>query len=178
MGILALGLGLGGVAVFAAALHLVFNALTKGALFLCAGNIHRAFASKHLDQVQGAGRLLPWSGGIFLAGFLAITGSPPFAPFISEFTLLTGAFNAGHWAVAAAFLALLMLVFLGMGEAVLGALLGTPPAESRRSGERDSLLSVLPPLALMALVLMLGFWIPAPLRRLATDTAGLLGTKP
>ena len=46
MGILALGVGLGGAAASGAFFHMVNNGLTKGVLFLTAGNIHRAFGSK------------------------------------------------------------------------------------------------------------------------------------
>src|SRR5262249_41430451 len=80
MGILILGVSLGGAAVYGALLHLVNNALTKGVLFLSAGNIHRAYGSKLTDEVHGALRRLPLSGTLFLAGFFAITGSPPFGP--------------------------------------------------------------------------------------------------
>src|SRR5262249_12240904 len=54
MGILVLGAGLGGLALFGALLHLLANALTKGVLFLSTGNIHRAFGSKSTDVVAGA----------------------------------------------------------------------------------------------------------------------------
>ncbi|HSN69453.1 MAG TPA: proton-conducting transporter membrane subunit, partial [Thermoanaerobaculia bacterium] len=77
VGILVLGIGLGGAGIFAALLHAVNNALAKGVLFLAAGNIHRAYGSKSLDDVTGALRRLPVSAGLFLAGFFAITGSPP-----------------------------------------------------------------------------------------------------
>ena len=53
-------------AIFGALLHLVNNGLTKGVLFLSAGNIHRAYGSKLTDEVSrrdapGAalGRALP-----------------------------------------------------------------------------------------------------------------------
>ncbi|HEX9776692.1 MAG TPA: proton-conducting transporter membrane subunit, partial [Geopsychrobacteraceae bacterium] len=49
MGILAIGVGIGGLATFGAMLHLVNNALTKGCLFLSAGNIQRAYDSKRLS---------------------------------------------------------------------------------------------------------------------------------
>ena len=93
MGILALGLGLGGAALFGALLHMVNNGITKGVLFLSAGNIHRAYGDKTTDVVKGAMRRLPLSGTLFLLGFFAVTGSPPFGPFISEFTILNGAFT-------------------------------------------------------------------------------------
>src|SRR5205085_1026131 len=80
MGILVLGIGIGGLAVYGSLLHLINNGLTKGVLFLSAGNIHRAYGSKRTDQIRGALRRVPLSAGLFLAGFLAITGSPPFGP--------------------------------------------------------------------------------------------------
>ena len=54
MGILVLGIGIGGLAVYGALLHLINNGLTKGVLFLSAGNIHRAYGSKLTDDVRGA----------------------------------------------------------------------------------------------------------------------------
>src|SRR2546430_3359256 len=73
MGILTLGIGIGGpVALFGALLHTINNGLTKGVLFLSAGNIHRAFDGKTTDEVRGAIRRLPLSGTLFLLGFFAI----------------------------------------------------------------------------------------------------------
>ena len=97
MGILVLGLGIGGVAIYGALLHLINNGLTKGVLFLSAGNIHRAYGSKLTDDVRGAIQRLPLSGALFLAGFLAITGSPPFGPFVSEFTIVNAAVGSGQF---------------------------------------------------------------------------------
>src|SRR5437762_4350283 len=107
MGILVLGLGIGGLAVYGALLHLINNGLTKGVLFLSAGNIHRAYGSKLTDDVRGAIQRVPLSGALFLAGFLAITGSPPFGPFVSEFTIVNAAVSGGHFLVATLFLSLL-----------------------------------------------------------------------
>ena len=69
MGILVFGLGLGGSGIYGAFLHLINNGLTKGVLFLSAGNIHRAYGSKYTDDVsRGAparaalGRACSWPG--------------------------------------------------------------------------------------------------------------------
>src|SRR5207244_8631772 len=59
MGILVLGIGIGGLAVYGALLHLLNNGFTKCVLFLSAGNIHRASGSKLTDQVRGSLRRLP-----------------------------------------------------------------------------------------------------------------------
>lgn len=175
MGILILGLGLGGPALFGTMLHVVTNGMTKGVLFLSAGNIHRAFASKSTDQVRGAMRRIPLSSALFLAGFLAITGSPPFGPFISEFAILNGAFDSGHYLSAALFLVFLLLVFLGMGKTVLKVVQGRPPLDVQASPYKDGLLTVAPIFALLGLVLLLGLWIPEPLSRLVREAAAFVG---
>lgn len=175
MGILALGLGLGGAAAAGAFFHSMNNGLTKGVLFLSAGNIHRSFGAKTTDEVRGASRRLPLSGPLFLAGFLAITGSPPFAPFFSEFAILRHAFGEGRFAVGGAFLALLAVIFVGMGATVLKVVQGDPGDAPEVPGTRDGLLSAGPPLALLLLVLLLGLHLPAGLRDLFGSAAALVG---
>jgi hydrogenase-4 component F len=173
MGILVLGIGIGGLATFGALLHIINNALTKAVLFLAAGNIHRAFNSKRIEDVTGAIRRLPVSGSLFLAGFFAITGSPPFGPFVSELMILIGAVNAHRYVVAGTYLVLLVVVFIGMGQTVLAVVQGNPPEDD--SGYRESLLKTLPIAASLAIVVMLGVWIPAPLARMLREAAQLLG---
>ncbi len=175
MGILALGIGLGGGAAAGAFFHCLNNGLTKGVVFLSAGNIHRAFGSKTTDEVRGAARLLPVSGPLFLAGFLAVTGSPPFSPFFSEFAILTGAFGAGRFGVGALFLAFLAVIFVGMGTTVLKVVQGDPGDAPRKPGMGDSWLTAAPPLALMAIVLALGLFLPQGLRDLFGAAASLVG---
>jgi len=175
MGILALGVGLGGAAATGAFFHLLYNGLTKGALFLTAGNVHRAFGTKDTDRIRGAARRLPVSGPVLLAAFLAITGSPPFAPFFSEFAILDGAVRLGAWGPAAAYLGGLAVVFVGMGATVLRVVQGAAPEGLADNGFGDTPLLAGPPLALLAAVLLLGLAVPAPLRRLVEDAAALVG---
>jgi hydrogenase-4 component F len=175
MGILALGIGLGGAATGGAFFHAMNNGLTKGVLFLSAGNIHRAFGSKVTDDVRGAARRLPVSGPLFLAGFLAVTGSPPFSPFFSEFAILNGAFGEGRFVVGGLFLALLAVIFVGMAATVLAVVQGDPGDAPRVEGMGDSWLTAAPPFALLLLVLGLGLFLPAGLRDLFGAAARLVG---
>jgi hydrogenase-4 component F len=147
-------------------------------LFLSAGNIHRAYASKSIDHVRGAMRRLPFSGALFLAGFLAITGSPPFGPFISEFAILNGAFDAGRFVSGGLFLFFLLVVLIGMGGTVLHVVQGRAPVEVRDTAYRDGVLTGAPILGLMALVLVLGLYIPGPLRGLLDDAVRFLEARP
>lgn len=178
MGILILGLGIGGLGAFGALLHLLMNAMTKGVLFLSAGSIRRAYDSKSIDEVSGAMRRLPLSGTLFLFGFIAITGSPPFGPFVSEFTIVTAAFQAGRYVSGALFLLFLLVIFLGMGQTVLAAVQGRPSGRSRLIPYRDSFLTGAPVAVFMGLTLLLGLWIPMPVRTLVEQAAHYLEIRP
>ncbi len=175
MGILALGLGLGGAAASASMFHTVNNGLTKGVLFLAAGNIHRSYGSKLVADVRGAGRRLPISGPLFLVGFLAVTGSPPFSTFFSEFSILNGAMAGGRYVVGGLFLVFLSVIFVGMGATVLKVVQGDPTSAPEVRGFRDSWLTAAPPLLLMGLVLALGLFLPRGLAALFDAAAARAG---
>jgi hydrogenase-4 component F len=174
MGILIFGIGVGGLGTFGALLHLVNNALGKGVLFLSAGNIHRAYGSKSTDDVTGAIRYTPVSAMLFLAGFFAITASPPFGLFISELTILQASFAEGRFVEGALFLVLIAIIFMGMGATVVRIVQGSPPAGRTPGTYREPLLTLLSPALFLALVLVLGVWIPGPLSDALRDAAAFL----
>lgn len=160
MGILVFGVGVGGAAVLGSLMHVVHNGLTKGVLFLSAANIHRAYGSKFTEDLQGVLRRLPFSGAMFLAGFFAITASPPFAPFVSEFQILAATFDAGYYWLGGLFVLLLFIVFIGMGVTMVSISFGPPSDEETPAGYHDSIGTGLPILLCMALVLLLGLYNP------------------
>jgi hydrogenase-4 component F len=161
MGVVAVGIGLGHESATGAHLHIVVNALNKGVLFLSAANLHRAFGKKTLDGVSGALGRVPISAALFLASALASLGMPPFGLFVSEMWIVKGALFHGRWGVAAIFLVLLFVAFLGMGRAVLAAVQGRPADEAIR--DRETAGTVIPPLLLLGVVLLLGLWMPREL---------------
>ena len=149
-------------------LHRLGVAFTRSA-----GNIHRAFGSKRVEDVRAAARRLPLSGPLFLAGFLAITGTPPFSPFFSEFMIVNGAFAGGRYVVGGLFLAFLAVIFVGMGATVLKIVQGEPSAPLR-ADTQDTWLTAGPPLALLLVVLLLGLFLPRELSRLFDSAAALV----
>jgi hydrogenase-4 component F len=173
MGILALGIGLGAAGVFGGVLHAVNHAVTKAMLFLVAGNILAAYRSKSADEVRGVLRVLPWSGILWVVGLFAITGSPPFGCFLSEFIILKAALDQGRAGVATAYLVLLAVVFVGMAATMLGMAQGRP-AGPRMAATREPLLSVVPAVALAALALVLGLYVPPSLRGAIEQAAWVL----
>jgi hydrogenase-4 component F len=170
MGILALGVGLAGAGTFGAMLHSINHSLSKAMLFLVAGNILAAYRTKSTSEVHGMARTLPVSGTLWVAGFLAITGSPPFGTFLSEFTILRAALDQHRPGVAIAYLGLLGLIFVGMASITLNMAQG--PASKQAP---EPLLSILPPAALAIPVLVLGVYIPPPLSRALREIAHTLG---
>jgi len=178
MGILVLGIGIGGAATFGALFHVINNALAKGVMFLSAANIHRAYGSKTTDAVAGALRRVPASGALFLVGFFAVTGSPPFAPFLSEFTILRATIDAGRYGVAAGFLVLLFAVFVGMGATVLAVVQGEPPGDVRETGFHDRVGTVAPIVVLLALVILFGVYVPSGMSAALWDAARFVEARP
>jgi hydrogenase-4 component F len=174
MGVLALATGLGAGAGFATLLHMVNNALAKGAMFLTVGNIHRAFGGKTTAEVRGALSRLPVSGTLFLLAFFAVTGSPPFGLFVSELLILKSIFAAERWLVGGLFLGFLFLVFAGMGATSLEALQGRAPRSARRSPYRDRFATVAPALVLLGLVLLFGLRLPDAVHQLVAEAAAAL----
>ncbi len=184
MGILSLGIGIGGAATFGAMLHTVNHSLSKAMLFLAAGNILALYRTKSTTRVRGVLRTLPITAVLWLAGFLAIVGSPPFGPFLSELTILKGVFDAGRPIVAVAYLLALGVVFVGMATISLRMVYGSPPASiaAERNGglptdpaNREPLWSIAPAMVLGLAVFVLGVYVPPPLTHLLRQAVAALG---
>jgi hydrogenase-4 component F len=175
MGILALGVGAGGVAVFGAMLHAVNHSLTKAMLFMVAGNILAAYRTKLSKDVTGLISVRPVSGFLWLAGLLAITGVPPFGIFVSEFTILKSIFDGGRFFTAAAFLILLAGVFAAMSRVFINMTYGGVPRALRERPTGESFTSIAPAAVFCAATLLLGLYLPAPMSEILHKAASLIG---
>ncbi len=174
MGILALGIGLGGSAVFGAMLHAVCHSLTKCMLFLLAGNILTHYHTLSSYDLRGLRWSMPITAALWAGGFLAITGSPPFGLFVSEFSILQSMISMDRIGIAALYLALLGVIFVGMSVPFLRMVQGaTPPAV--KGTLKEDICNVGPCLALGALVLTLGLYVPGWLGAFLRQAAILAG---
>jgi hydrogenase-4 component F len=180
MGILSLGAALGGAGVWAALYHVWNNSMTKGSLFLSAGNIHRAAGGRTMDEVSGMAWVTPRSAALFATGLFAVTACPPFGPFFSELGIVRAAFESGHGWAAALLLACLLLAFLGLTRVVFAVVYGRPHAAARASAERfrETAGVIVPPLVLLGLALWLGLAPPLVLREAWTAAAAHLFPAP
>lgn len=180
MGILALAAGLGAPGLWAALFHVWGNGLTKGALFLSAGNIRRAAGARTIDEVGGMAALTPVSAAIFVTGMFAVTALPPFGPFFSELRIVRASFHAGHTVAGIVFLGCLLFAFFGLTRVVFAVVDGRPRVASRVRGRRfpETAGVLVPPLILMALSLWLGLALPEVLSTAWTDAVSQLSLAP
>jgi hydrogenase-4 component F len=179
MGLLVLGLGIGGLGAYGAMLHALNNGLVKVLLFLAIGNLVAYSGSSAAADLRGMLRTRPGSAVLAVIGLFAVTGSPPFGPFLSEFTIVSGAFREHHPLIAAIALLLLVVIFVGIARMILEVVLGPIPDEQVTQAGPEAAGMLLSPMVLAVLVLMMGIWLPGPLReQLARSAASLRGIAP
>lgn len=173
MGILALGVGLGNAGAYGSLLHAINHSLVKAMLFMAAGNILWMYRSKLSQNIKGILRRNPATGVLWLGGFLAVAGSPPFGTFLSEFIILKTIMDQARWGVGAVYLGSLLLAFVGMSTIMLKMALGGDPHSPHR--EKMDPLCIAPPLMLGLLALIVGIWIPRNLHLDLIQAAQLIG---
>jgi len=173
MGLLVLALAIGGVGSYGAMLHLVSNGLSKGLTFLAVGNVVLFYRTSEAAAVRGVLQRAPWTGVLLIVGLFAVTGSPPFGLFVSELTILAAAIQGGFVWLAVVVMFLLAVIFVGMAKMILDVAYGTPIENAEPA--KETLALVAGPLVLAMLVLMLGLYLPAPLRAVLDQAAKALG---
>ncbi len=77
-------------------LHLAAHATTKIALFFCAGAIYVNLHKTEVSQLNGIGRVMPWTMSAFAVGALGLSGLPPVNAFFSKYALCLGTVEAGR----------------------------------------------------------------------------------
>jgi hydrogenase-4 component F len=172
-GLICVGLALGPLGTFAAMLHLLNHALAKSSMFFLAGRVLHRYRTTEISGVSGLLKAMPWTGGLFAAGMLAVIGLPPFGLFISEFALFRAGFAADRPWLMGLVLALLAVAFVSMiGH--LNRMLYGAPAAGVPVGEGSAW--PLFPLGLcVAALVVLGLTLPAPLQTLLTRIAETVG---
>ncbi|MBF0594643.1 MAG: hydrogenase [Candidatus Omnitrophica bacterium] len=176
MGILVLGLGLGGVGIFGALFHVINNALAKVVMFLTAGSVAQKYGSANSSDVRGVIHLYPVTGILLIIALFGGTGMFPFATFHSELMIINAAVMSKRYLLAGTIVLSLGIIFIGLAKIVLGFVYGrsTEPVLPKRE---NAIMNAVIALA-AALLVVLGIWMPAPLTRVISDAAALIGSTP
>jgi hydrogenase-4 component F len=172
-GIMVLALGFGGpLGILGMLLHMTFHSVTKPLLFFCAGNVQQHLKTDLFRKAKGGLiHSMPLTGAAFLMVTLAVTGSPPFSFFQSEFTILRAGFSSGSLVLSVLFVCFLVLIFSGFLVHIANLVLGDDPGVPQANLCGWKKYSVA---GLAGVILVMGFWIPAPLFRLIQNAVGIV----
>lgn len=67
--------------------HIISHAVTKAALFLCAGSIIEKTGQKEISNLKGVGKEMPYTLALFLIASLSLVGIPLLPGFVSKWYL-------------------------------------------------------------------------------------------
>ncbi|MGH8758653.1 MAG: hydrogenase 4 subunit F, partial [Burkholderiales bacterium] len=170
MGLMTFAFGMGGaLATFAGLLHMTVHSLTKSAIFFTVGHAAQKSGTQIMDNIRGLIDSNPTIGWGLMLGSLAILGMPPFGVFASEFMILTAAMYQQPWATPF-LLAALGVAFAAIFGKVQPMVFGT--ATAKRLPHPPAMIPVF---VHLAIVLLLGLYIPAYLADWYRQAAQLIG---
>ncbi|TMG95634.1 MAG: hydrogenase 4 subunit F [Betaproteobacteria bacterium] len=170
MGIITFAFGMGGpIANFAGLLHMTVHSLTKSAIFFAVGHAAQKAGTQLMDGIRGLITISPAIGWGLVLGTLAILGMPPFGVFASEFLILTTAMHEQPWATP------LLLLSLGVAFAAVFSKVQPMVFGETTAKQLPHRPMMAPVFVHMAIVLMLGLWIPRFLADWYRQAARLIG---
>lgn len=164
--------------ILGGSLHIAMHAFGKITLFFCAGAIYVATGVKHISQMKGLGRRMPWTMGCFLVGSLSVIGLPPCGGFLSKWYLLLGTLQAHQKVFLVVFLVSSLLNAAYFLPIVYRAFFVSARENPYRGGVREAPRWCLVPILIAAAGSLLLFFHPGPfldLARLAVSQVAGLG---
>jgi hydrogenase-4 component F len=184
MGIILAAVGLGASAAgYGAMQQIVSHSITKSFCFFAAGAALLIVETREIAAVRGLIRKSPVASAALIFGGLGITGAPPLAVFLSEFSILKAGLNQRHYVATGLLAIFIVIAFFGVmlhiNRMVFGAREGedAPAREEHSCEEKERKLPISCRFALLLAavpVLVLGFYIPKPLQDLLTQAAAAL----
>ena len=159
-----------GVGAFSAGIfHLMTHAFFKALLFLAAGSvIHAMGGEQDLQRMGGLSKKIKWTYLTMLTGTLAIAGIPPLAGFFSKDSILLNAYlyenggpTLGHILYAAGLFTALLTSFY-MFRLIFLTFFGKERYDEHHLHVHEAPKSMLVPLAILALLSIVGGWLAAP----------------
>ncbi len=155
-----------GVGAFSAGIfHLMTHAFFKALLFLAAGSvIHAMGGEQDMNRMGGLRKKIKWTFAAMLTATMAIAGIPPLAGFFSKDAILLSAFqNSGgqHLLYLFGLLTALLTSFY-MFRLIFLTFHGKPRYDEHHVHAHESPWNMLVPLAVLAVLSIIGGWLAAP----------------
>ncbi|MBQ8307411.1 MAG: hydrogenase 4 subunit F [Alistipes sp.] len=171
MGIVAIGLGIGGVGVWAAVFHVVCHTLIKSSLFLQMAVARQVYESYRINRLGDYLSINKVGALGILIGTIIVLAFPPSPLFISELMIFRAIFTDGRWWLAALMLILLCVVIYSVAARII-KLCYQPNQEKLHPTMADKALSWSALLLLLG-AMVLGLWQPALLTETIHQIASL-----
>jgi hydrogenase-4 component F len=175
MGILVLGIGLGGGAIWASIFHLINNAFAKGLIFLVSGNLFQVFKTRKVENIQGVIHKLPLTGAFLILGLVVICGFPPFGIFYSELLIFKQAIMAHRYIVVFFYLLFLSVIFFGFSKIIFNMALGRVPEHIETVNKKEDFFMVMPLIILAVILFFTGVFVPDGIYHFIDEASKLLG---
>jgi hydrogenase-4 component F len=166
MGIIFVAAGFGTGGNYSALLQMVGHSLTKSFCFFAAGVVLLVLGTREIAAVRGLIRTSPVAGAMLLFGALAIGGAPPFAVFLSEFSIFRAGLEHKDYLTIALLVIFISVAFFGILLHVNRMVFGRPTIEAA-PGHKALPFTCILTLVLAAIpILVLGVYQPASLHKL------------
>ena len=110
MGIVAIGMGIGGVALWAAVFHVVCHTLIKSSMFYQIGIMRHIYDSYSINRIGNYLNINRVGAIGFIVGTLVLLAFPPSPLFVSEIMIFTEIVSLGSWWLLAIMLILMCVV--------------------------------------------------------------------
>ena len=162
MGIVVIGMGIGGVALWAAVLHVVCHTFVKSSMFFQVGIMRHIYDSYSINRI-GNYMSINRVGAIgFIIGTLVLLAFPPSPLFLSEVMIFQGIISNGSWWLLVAMLLLMCVVIYSIWSRTLRLGYHSNQDELHLS-EVNRRLSY-SAAVLLIVAIAIGIWMPEPLR--------------
>ena len=158
-------------------LHMAFHAEIKILAFFCCGAVLHQSGIEYVRDLNGLGRRMPVTFVCFTVSAVALVGIPPFSGFVSKWSLLTAAADAGTplaYTGAGVLLAAALLTAVYMFTTVARAWFPVRGEVTEHPGLREANWRMLIPMVILALGILLTGLFAAPIVRAAQAIAGLI----
>ena len=119
MGIVAMGMGIGGVALWAAVFHVICHTLVKSSMFFQVGIMRHIYDSYSINRIGNYMNINRVGAIGFILGTLVLLAFPPSPLFLSEVMIFTEIVSVGSWWLLAAMLVLMCVVIYAIWSRTL-----------------------------------------------------------
>jgi hydrogenase-4 component F len=110
MGIVAIGMGIGGVALWAAVLHVICHTFVKSSMFFHVGIMRHVYDSYSINRIGNYMNINRVGAIGFIIGTLVLLAFPPSPLFISEVMIFSEIVSLGRWWLLVVMLLLMCVV--------------------------------------------------------------------